>query len=275
MRRPGSSRTVARVRLASVLSGRLRSLAPEASAFALIGAANSVLYFVIFNLAITIGAVKATVLATVVTTTLSYLANRHWTYRSRPRSARRREYSLFFGFNLVGMLIQSSVVGFVKYGMHLDESRHRLLFNLATVAGIGMATLFRFWAYRTLVFRPHPADHPAPTNAVEVLAEAIEEQAEFEHLTATLAADLDGPGFASRSSTARASTARDLPGRDLPTRDLPGAGEADGAARGGRLDRPDGDGTASEGTGPGRQRRRTGSSAGSTLRGQSAARPRR
>ena len=148
------------MRLVRLLPHRLRALAPEALRFGAVGLANTVLYFVIFNVTMGIGAVKATVIATVVTTTLSYLANRHWTYRHRPKTALRREYTLFFAFNLAGMVIQSGVVGVGKYGLGLSESQDRLAFNAATCVGIGLATAFRFWAYRTMVFRP--ADEVAP-----------------------------------------------------------------------------------------------------------------
>ncbi|HEU5110413.1 MAG TPA: GtrA family protein, partial [Micromonosporaceae bacterium] len=84
------------MRLARLLPRRLRALAPEAMRFGAVGLANTVLYFVIFNVTMGIGAVKATVIATVITTTLSYLANRHWTYKHRPKTALRREYTLFF-----------------------------------------------------------------------------------------------------------------------------------------------------------------------------------
>ena len=93
------------------LAERLRHLAPEALAFGAIGAANTLLYMAITWVALPIGAVKASVLATVITTTLAYVANRYWTYRHHTRSALRREYTLFFGFNLVGMVIQSGSVG--------------------------------------------------------------------------------------------------------------------------------------------------------------------
>jgi putative flippase GtrA len=147
------------MRLVRLLPDRVQALAPEALRFGTVGLGNTVLYFAIFNLAMSIGAVKATVIATVITTTLSYLANRHWTYRSRPKSALRREYILFFACNLVGMIIQSGVVGLGKYGLGLNESRDRIAFNIATCLGIGLATAFRFWAYRTLVFAP--AQHGA------------------------------------------------------------------------------------------------------------------
>src|SRR5215475_7916935 len=130
---------------ASTLTERLRHLAPEAIAFGVIGAGNTLLYMAITWAALPIGAVKASVIATVVTTTLAYLANRYWTYRHHTRTALRREYTLFFGFNLAGMLIQSGGVGIAKYGFGLEEDRHKLLIMAITVAGIGVATVFRFW----------------------------------------------------------------------------------------------------------------------------------
>jgi putative flippase GtrA len=196
------------VRLTRPLIARLRRLAPEAMAFGVVGAVNSLLYILIVNVVLTIGAVKANVMATLVTTTLSYFANRHWTYRGRPKSRKRVEYSLFFGFNLAGLLIQSGTVAIFKYGLGLQEHRDRLMFNVATLIGIAIATVFRFWAYRTLVFRKHPADHAAPTGASEALAEAIEidERAhppisvrqrgtdeEFVQLTKPLEDELDEP----------------------------------------------------------------------------------
>jgi putative flippase GtrA len=140
------------------LTERLRRLAPEAVAFGIIGAGNTLLYMAIYWLALPIGAVKASVIATVVTTTLAYLANRYWTYRHHTRTALRREYTLFFGFNLVGMVIQSGLVAVGKYGFGLTEKGDELKFLGVTVVGIGIATIFRFWAYRTFVFLKPPVD---------------------------------------------------------------------------------------------------------------------
>jgi putative flippase GtrA len=165
------------------LSERLRHLAPEAFAFGVIGAVNTVLYMTIVAATMSIGAVKANVIASVITTTLSYLANRHWTYKHRPRSALRREYTLFFTFNFAGMVIQSGAVAFAKYGLGLSEDQHRLALLAFTVVGIGLATVFRFWAYRTVVFLKHPVDaghaldgHAiAEMDPVAELAEALSE----------------------------------------------------------------------------------------------------
>src|SRR5690349_5636203 len=137
---------------ASMLTERIRQLAPEAVAFGIIGAGNTLLYLAITYVAMGIGPVKASVLATVITTTLAYVANRYWTYRHHTRTALRREYTMFFGFNLVGMVIQSGCVAIGKYGFGLTEQHDEVAFMGVTLIGIVIATVFRFWAYRTFVF---------------------------------------------------------------------------------------------------------------------------
>jgi putative flippase GtrA len=180
------------------LTKRLRRLAPEAIAFGVIGAANTALYLAITWVALSMGAVKATVLATVITTTLAYLANRYWTYRHHTRSALRREYTLFFGFNLIGMVIQSGSVAVAKYGFHLNESDHRLLIMVITLAAAGVATIFRFWAYRTFVFLKPPVDgHEGAIAELDVAAGLAE-------LSTETGADLDAE-LASEVDSARRS----------------------------------------------------------------------
>ncbi len=150
------------MRLVRLLPQRLRHLAPEAFAFGVIGALNSVVYLGIVTATMGIGVVKANIVASLVTTTLSYFANRHWTYKHRPRTALRREYTLFFAFNFAGMVIQSGAAGFGKYGLGLTERDHRLGLLAFTLGGIALATVFRFWAYRTFVFLKVAAPAPAP-----------------------------------------------------------------------------------------------------------------
>jgi putative flippase GtrA len=198
-------------------------MAPEAVAFGVIGLANLGLYYLIFNALIFIGAVKSTVIATLVTTYLAYLANRHWTYKDRPRSALRREYTLFFAVNMGGLLIQSAGTGILKYGFDMSEAHDRLAFNIATTVCICTATLFRFWTYRTFVFAgasaageadelpvvapaegvpvhaPHAHAVPAHREPVDDLVDAelvdaeleLAADEEFEQLTATLEAELE------------------------------------------------------------------------------------
>ncbi|WP_433722145.1 GtrA family protein [Actinoplanes sp. CA-051413] len=175
------------------LAERLRNLAPEALAFGAIGAANTLLYMAITWALLPIGAVKASVVATIVTTTLAYVANRYWTYRKHTRSALRREYTLFFGFNLVGMIIQSGAVTIGKYGFGLTEEHDELLFMGVTLLGIAVATVFRFWAYRTFVFLKPPVDgHEAVVTELDVVAGLAELSAEADgSLDEELAKEID------------------------------------------------------------------------------------
>ena len=163
------------------LTDRLRRLAPEAIAFAVIGAGNTLLYLAITWALLSIGAVKASIIATVVTTTLAYVANRYWTYRNHERTALRREYTLFFGFNLVGMVIQSGTVAISKYGFGLTEQNDKYGFMGVTLIGIVVATVFRFWAYRTFVFLKPPVDgHEADLVDLDAAAGFAELSAENE-----------------------------------------------------------------------------------------------
>jgi putative flippase GtrA len=175
------------------LAERLRHLAPEALAFGSIGAVNTLLYMAITWALLPIGAVKASVIATVVTTTLAYLANRYWTYRKHTRSALRREYTLFFGFNLVGMVIQSGAVTIGKYGFGLTEEHDEILFMGVTLLGIAIATVFRFWAYRTFVFLKPPVDgHEAAVAELDATAGLAELSAEADgSLDEELAKEID------------------------------------------------------------------------------------
>lgn len=183
------------------LTDRVRRLAPEAFAFGVIGAANTVLYLAITWVALPIGAVKATVIATVVTTTVAYFANRYWTYRHHTKTALRRDYTLFFGFNLVGMVIQSGAVAVAKYGVGLNEADHKLLIMVVTLVAAGVATIFRFWAYRTFVFLKPPASEAGIGRAAaiaemdvaaglaELSTEADDLDAELSELESAPAAD--------------------------------------------------------------------------------------
>ncbi|MEU7972132.1 GtrA family protein [Micromonospora sp. NPDC049089] len=152
------------MRLVRLLPERWQKFIHEALKFGIVGGINTVINYAVFNaLALTVfvnGQLKATVIATIVATITSYLMNRHWTYRDRPKSALRREYLLFFLFNGAGLLIELGAVAAAKYGLGV----HGLLaLNLAKTVGVLLATLFRFWSYRTFVFQPvAPAeDEPA------------------------------------------------------------------------------------------------------------------
>jgi len=188
------------VRLVRFLPERWQKLVHEALKFGIVGGINTVVDFIVFNLFLPIGPLKANMISTVVATTSSYGLNRHWTYKDRMRSALRREYALFFMFNLAGFLIQSAVLGVVKYGLHFTEDTGRLALNIGKAAGIGVAMVFRFWAYRTFVFKtaqPEAAAEtaaevlaPEPVPAVSAAARRVPADDEFAQLTGPLEEEL-------------------------------------------------------------------------------------
>lgn len=81
---------------------------------------------------------------------VAYLGNRFWTWRHRPRNTVRREITLFFAVNLLGLAISSLCLAISRYlfGLHSALSDN----ISANILGVGLGTLFRFYAYRTWVF---------------------------------------------------------------------------------------------------------------------------
>jgi putative flippase GtrA len=137
-----------------ILPRRFQHMSDEVIKFGIIGVINLVVNFAVVNVlwatVLRDGELKAKAIATIVATTCAYFMNRHWTYRDRPKSTLRREYTLFLFFNAVGLVMEVSVVGLAKYGL---GSTHILVLNLGTGVGIVLGTIFRFWAYRTHVFK--------------------------------------------------------------------------------------------------------------------------
>jgi putative flippase GtrA len=159
------------VRLVDVVPQRLHGITKEVAKFGTIGVVNVFVNIGMVNLLLLTvfkgGEVKANVVAVIVAATSAYFMNRHWTYRDRPKSSLRREYMLFFFFNLVGLVIQAGVVAFTKYGLH---QTHIIAVNISTFVGIALGTIFRFWAYRTHVFKQATEEDDVPSTEVGVAA---------------------------------------------------------------------------------------------------------
>ena len=84
----------------------------------------------------------------------------------------------------------ASVLAVAKYGLGFNETNNddRLAFNIANALGIGIAMVFRFWAYRTFVFHtPVVSDDP------QVIADA-ELEAEVEAFEVALTEVAVAPG---------------------------------------------------------------------------------
>lgn len=86
-----------------------------------------------------------------VATVFSWLGNRFWTFRHRRSEGVPQEFLLFVFFNAVGLGIALGCLAFSRYVLGLDS---QLADNISgNGVGLVLGTLFRFWAYRTFVFR--------------------------------------------------------------------------------------------------------------------------
>ncbi|MDJ0341283.1 GtrA family protein [Streptomyces sp. H10-C2] len=153
------------------VQSRLGSLYREVARFGVVGGAGVLVNVGVFNLvrhSTGLQTVRASIIATAVSILFNYVGFRYFTYRDRDRSSRSKELGLFLGFSAVGLVIENAVLYVATYGFGWDSS---LQSNIFKFAGIGVATLFRFWSYRTWVFKALPA-RGVREQAESILAEA-------------------------------------------------------------------------------------------------------
>lgn len=134
---------------------RFQVLVHEIAKFGVVGAAGFVVQLGVQNALYPghgIGALTSVVIASVFATTVTFLGNRYWAFKHRKGKGIAHETVLFVVFNVLGMLIQTGVVALVVHGMHHSD---RLSYNVATIFGIAIATLFRLISYRKFVFLEH------------------------------------------------------------------------------------------------------------------------
>ena len=151
---------------------RLRRLAHEAMKFGVVGSVGYVIDVSLFNVLRYAGnpgilhhkPLTAKAVSVAVATVVTYLGNRHWTWRNRERSGARREVTLFFLLNGIGLLI---AVGCLAISHYVLDLRSPLADNIsANVVGLLLGMAFRFWSYRTFVFRrgDRPMREPAESS---------------------------------------------------------------------------------------------------------------
>jgi putative flippase GtrA len=153
------------------LRSRLSLMYREIAKFGVVGAAGVVVNIGVFNLvrhSTDLQTVRASVVATLVSIAFNYVGFRYFTYRDRDKAGRAKELTLFLLFSGVGLVIENGVLFTTTYGFGWDG---QLESNVFKFAGIGVATLFRFWSYRSWVFRALPA-REAVEQAESFLTEA-------------------------------------------------------------------------------------------------------
>lgn len=109
----------------------------------------------------------AKIISAIIAMTVAFFGNRHWTWRERRGSAAaHRQYALYFLFNGIGLLISLACLwansGLAQLWPQIFGTD--LAVNVAAnIVGVGLGSIFRFFAYRTWVFRHRPelAETPA------------------------------------------------------------------------------------------------------------------
>lgn len=93
----------------------------------------------------------ASVISGALSILVAYFGNRHWTWKDRQRTGAKREIALFFLINGIALVFGVLCLAFSRYVLGLKSV---LADNIsANVIGVGVGTLFRFWTYRTVVFK--------------------------------------------------------------------------------------------------------------------------
>jgi putative flippase GtrA len=147
---------------------RFELLVHEVAKFGIVGAIGFVVQLGVQNglhSGAGIGALTSLVIAYIIATVVTFVGNRHWAFKHRKGKGLGQEGVLFILLNVVGIFIQVGIVAFVRYGMHMTDN---LSYNVATIVGIGIATLFRLYTYRKFVFLAPPASGAAEELQPEV-----------------------------------------------------------------------------------------------------------
>jgi putative flippase GtrA len=153
---------------AAGLYSRYRHLVPELLKFCVVGCLGAVLDLggaAVLHGTFHVEALEAKAISTIIAMTLTYLGSRFWTFKHRENQALGREVAIFVVLNVIGLLVAEAVIAIVTYGLGLHS---QLEYNAASVLGTGLATIFRYFAYRQWVFTA-PAEEStlAPTAAAE------------------------------------------------------------------------------------------------------------
>lgn len=165
---------------------RVRGRAAQLARFGTVGVAGVVVNLGIFNL-LRLGplaadaevagsddrVVTAKVIATLLSIAFAWWAHRGWTFRGGRRHGARRELVLFIAVNAVAMGLEAGVVAVSHHGLGLTSV---LADNIASLIGIGIATIARYAGYALFVFHAD-VESPASPHGSPGAASASENDA--------------------------------------------------------------------------------------------------
>ncbi len=117
----------------------------------LVGVFNTIVSFSLFNVFLTISWswFWAITVSFALTTFMSYLINRRWTFELKDGRVSARETAAFFGVNILAYLASVAIVWIADT---LFGPLSRLGYNLALVVAAGLLILPKLAGYRDIVF---------------------------------------------------------------------------------------------------------------------------
>ncbi len=183
---------------AAGLYTRYRHLLPELLKFGVVGGIGAVIDLggaAVLHGKYHVGPLESKAISTIIATIVTYLGSRFWTFKHRENQALGREATLFIVLNVVGLVIAEVVIALVTYAFGLHS---QLEYNAASVIGTGLATIFRYFAYRQWVFTA-PAEQSVLASSAPELA-PFPDYPPWEGDPAYLAAEVLAPAAASAGS---------------------------------------------------------------------------
>lgn len=148
--------------LVPALPARVRPLVAELGKFVVVGGSCFVLDTLlanVFHYVLGLGPTTSKALSTVIATAVSYVGNRLWSFAARTEGQEirhGRDASWFAAINLIGLVITLIPVDISHY---LLDQTGKVAFNVSSILGTAIATVFRFYAYRRWVFRATAEEH--------------------------------------------------------------------------------------------------------------------
>ncbi len=194
------------LRMARPVAGlydRVRHLIPELAKFGVVGCIGAVIDLggaAVLHGSYHVGPLTAKAISIGAATVVTYVGSRFWTFRHRENQPLLREGVLFIALNVVGLIIAEAVIASTTYVLGYKDP---IAYNIASLVGTGLGTIFRYFAYRQWVFLA-PALEPAVTERAPVAAGASHGPAAASH----------GPGAASHGPAGWEPVR--LPGNSMP-----------------------------------------------------------
>jgi putative flippase GtrA len=136
------------------LYSRFAHIGVEGLKFCVVGGIGAIFQFLIqdsLHFKMGMEALTAEALGISAGIVITFFGNRYWTYAHKRSHGKEffRETCLFLFWCLLGLGIQLGLQWIATYGLGFKNG---IAYNVVTAFGIGVATIFRFWAYRTFVF---------------------------------------------------------------------------------------------------------------------------